>query len=255
MVGLRLRGWKRSAAEERARAALRLVGMEQLARRRHHELSGGERRRAALARILALESQVIVLDEPTSGLDRESERIIEEQIRSVNRDHGVTVVLASHNLRQAVALSTRVLTLSDGRVLPESLDNVMSGTMQRSDRGYAYRDVRGWRYTFDAAQLAEGSQAVVGDSEAPVQIAIPSSQLIVKPDAAGDGSEPTGMIDSVRQNEGSCRLRVRLEAGPSLHAELDAEEYRRLGLNLGVRVALAVKPYAVRVMPTARVSH
>lgn len=114
--GLRCRNLPRDEVFRLAESALELVGMKRLAYRRHDELSGGEKRRVALARVLALETPTIVLDEPTASLDRESEEIVEDLIRCLKRERGVTVIMANHDLEQATRLSDRVLALQNGNV-------------------------------------------------------------------------------------------------------------------------------------------
>ena len=132
LFSLRAHGIGRREARRRAGEALRQVGMDELAHRWHDELSGGQRRRVALARILALQSDLILLDEPTAGLDRRSERMIEQLIYDISRREGKTVVFASHNYRQATVLATRIVTMVGGRTLPGQMDNVFTGTLTRS---------------------------------------------------------------------------------------------------------------------------
>ncbi len=115
--GLRWRGLPREEVFRLADRALELVGMKNLAHRRHDELSGGEKRRVALARVLALETPTIVLDEPTASLDRESEEIVEDLIGRLKRERGVTVIMANHDLEQAVKLSDKVIALHNGKVV------------------------------------------------------------------------------------------------------------------------------------------
>lgn len=117
---LRMRGLGRGEARRRAEAVLKLVGLESLAKRGHRELSGGERRRVALARLLALEPEILLLDEPTAQVDQHNEQLIEELIRDLHARTGMTVILASHNTRQAAALADRIVTLAAGRPIDGS---------------------------------------------------------------------------------------------------------------------------------------
>lgn len=116
MYGLRATGMSRSAAREKAESVLRLVQLEDLAHRTHRELSGGERQRVALARVLALEPEVLLLDEPTAHVDQTNARLIEEIIQQLHATTGMTLILASHDLRQAQSLADRIISLVDGRL-------------------------------------------------------------------------------------------------------------------------------------------
>ena len=81
------------------------------------ELSGGMVKRAALARALALEAEILFLDEPTSGLDPITAADFDDLLRDVHRDVGLTVVMVSHDLDSIAATSDRIAVLSKGKVL------------------------------------------------------------------------------------------------------------------------------------------
>ncbi len=81
------------------------------------ELSGGMRKRAALARALALDPELLFLDEPTSGLDPVSARAFDRLIRLLSDSLGLTVFLVTHDLDTLLAMVDRIIVLSQGRVL------------------------------------------------------------------------------------------------------------------------------------------
>ncbi len=83
------------------------------------ELSGGMRKRAALARALALEPEILFLDEPTSGLDPTTARAFDALVRSLVDDLGITVFLVTHDLDTLLTVVDRVIVLADGRVLAD----------------------------------------------------------------------------------------------------------------------------------------
>ena len=111
--GLRLRGER--DARDRVSAALEEVGLANLARQRARTLSGGEAQRVALARAIVLEPDVLLLDEPTANLDPYNVGLIETIARRLNKNHGTTLVLVTHNVFQAHRLAHRVVFLLEGK--------------------------------------------------------------------------------------------------------------------------------------------
>ena len=110
-------GLDASSAEERARAALRDAGLgdEKLYARSPLRLSGGEKRRAALAGILAMDPDVLLLDEPACALDPAGHDMILKCIASLNRQ-GKTVVMVSHDPGDLAAYCSRILVLEEGKM-------------------------------------------------------------------------------------------------------------------------------------------
>lgn len=112
--GLRVRALRRRSQD--TAAALRDVGLTDLARALAPTLSSGERQRVALARALVLRPDVLLLDEPTANLDPANVRLIEQAVTRVN-SRGTTVVMVTHNLFQARRLARRVGLLVEGRLV------------------------------------------------------------------------------------------------------------------------------------------
>jgi tungstate transport system ATP-binding protein len=113
--GLQLRG--QNNTEERTRAALRQVGLEDLADQQARTLSGGEAQRVALARAIVLQPEVLLLDEPTANLDPYNVGLIEEIVRNLHANYMTTIVLVTHNVFQAKRLAQRVSLLLEGQVI------------------------------------------------------------------------------------------------------------------------------------------
>ncbi len=111
-------GLSQEEAEARAREALRLVGMdESYYRRSPFELSGGQKRRAAIAGVLAMEPEVLVLDEPTAGLDPAGRDEILDQVARLHRERGMAVVLVSHSMEDVARYAERLVVLDAGQVI------------------------------------------------------------------------------------------------------------------------------------------
>jgi tungstate transport system ATP-binding protein len=112
--GLQLRGL---SVDGRVDETLARVGLTPFARTPAHKLSGGELQRAALARALVLDPEVLLLDEPTANLDPYNVSLIESIVRAQNRERGTTLVLVTHNVFQARRLASRVGLLLEGKIV------------------------------------------------------------------------------------------------------------------------------------------
>jgi cobalt/nickel transport system ATP-binding protein len=108
-------GLSGSVLDERVHAALGAVGMEHAGDRPPHHLSFGQRRRIALATVLAMDPQILVLDEPTSNLDPAARRDLADILTTLP----VTVVIATHDLPYALELCPRTVILNDGAIVAD----------------------------------------------------------------------------------------------------------------------------------------
>ncbi len=115
MPGMIHGGIPRAQLKETASRLLREVGLEHRVTHRPGELSGGEQQRVALARALVLEPKLLLADEPTGNLDTANSHAIHALFHELNRKHGTTMVLVTHNLDLARSIP-RVVSMLDGRV-------------------------------------------------------------------------------------------------------------------------------------------
>ena len=102
---------------KRVREALDTVGLdEDIFEKSPFELSGGQKRRAAIAGVLAMEPEVLILDEPTAGLDPKGRDEILEAIRIMHNKRKITVILVSHSMEDVAKLVDRIIVLSKGKI-------------------------------------------------------------------------------------------------------------------------------------------
>ena len=110
-------GCSREEAERKAREALRMVGMgEEYDKSSPFELSGGQKRRVAIAGVLAMEPEVLILDEPTAGLDPRGRDEILDQIERLQKERGITVILVSHSMEDVARYVDRIIVMDHGQV-------------------------------------------------------------------------------------------------------------------------------------------
>jgi len=103
----------------RVHEALRLVGIEDLAHRVPHHLSGGEKKRVAIAGVIAMEPEVLVLDEPTAGLDPQGVHDLIGFINSLSRKYGMTVIFSTHDVSLVAEVADYVYVMSKGRFVAQ----------------------------------------------------------------------------------------------------------------------------------------
>jgi spermidine/putrescine ABC transporter ATP-binding subunit len=117
-IGFGLKVRKRPKAEiaRRVDELIALMHLEGRADRYPWQMSGGQQQRVALARALAIEPQVLLLDEPLSALDAKIRLVLRKEIRSIQRQLGITTVYVTHDQEEALSMSDRVVVMSDGHV-------------------------------------------------------------------------------------------------------------------------------------------
>jgi inositol-phosphate transport system ATP-binding protein len=103
-------------ARPRAEAAARLVQVHELLHRRPSELSGGQQQRVALARALVKQPQLLLLDEPLSNLDATLRLTMRTEIKTLQRQLGVTAILVTHDQLEATTMADRIICMSKGRI-------------------------------------------------------------------------------------------------------------------------------------------
>jgi phospholipid/cholesterol/gamma-HCH transport system ATP-binding protein len=134
---------KMSAAEreERCRKVLAMVGLPDAAKKMPADLSGGQRKRVALARAIVLEPDLVLYDEPTTGLDPITADLINELIITLNQNMGITSIVVTHDMASARKVAHRIVMLHGGKVLAdadtESFLNCDNELVQRFIKGEA----------------------------------------------------------------------------------------------------------------------
>jgi len=129
MVPGLIQGRSRREMQKRAESLLEEVGLSNRASHRPGELSGGEQQRVAVARALALDPKLVLADEPTGNLDSATSDAIHDLFFQINREHGTTIIVVTHNPAFAESMP-RVVRMLDGRV---EIDDV--GRAQRPGNG------------------------------------------------------------------------------------------------------------------------
>lgn len=114
--GLKVRGAGTAERKDAVATALRQVRLDQHANRLPHQLSGGQRQRIALARALILRPRVLLLDEPLGALDKQLREEMQIELKSIQREVGITFIFVTHDQEEALTLSDRVAVFNNGRI-------------------------------------------------------------------------------------------------------------------------------------------
>jgi molybdopterin-binding protein len=231
--GLKLRGVKRAERRAAAKSMLETVGLGEHVSRDSTALSGGESRRAALARTLALQPGILLLDEPFSGIDSVSSLVMENLLADLNR-RGVTVVFSTHDADQALRLAKNILNLHGGRLIEGSVRNVFHGRIERGSSGDIFR-AGGLEFAIptghpDAATIAIPPEAVL----------VVESKII-----ASARNAFHGRITRIEERNGS--VEVTADVGEPLSALITTESYRKLALHVGQETTLVFKAESARL--------
>ena len=119
--------------EARVKKAIGLVGLdyEEIKDLSPFELSGGMKRRVAIAGVIAMDPKILILDEPTAGLDPSAHRDILAMVRRIHDEMGIILIFVSHNMGDIAEMSDRVMVMSDGKV---ALEGTPAEVFSQSDR-------------------------------------------------------------------------------------------------------------------------
>jgi len=105
--------------DKRVLSAMELVGLEveRFKDKSPFELSGGEKRRVAIAGVLAMQPEILVLDEPTAGLDPRGKREILDLVKKLNKESGMTIIMVNHDMNEAAEYADRIAVFYDGELV------------------------------------------------------------------------------------------------------------------------------------------
>jgi energy-coupling factor transport system ATP-binding protein len=158
---------------ERVKWAMGMVGLdfEEMKDRQTFALSGGQKRKVALAGILALKPKILVLDEPTAGLDPRSRNELLDKIKSLNKLENLTVIFVSHNMEEVAYLADRIYVMANGTdVLTGSPEDIFSDkeNLQRYEIGtpetvqalYRLKDL-GYNVNTSASTISEAAGEII----------------------------------------------------------------------------------------------
>jgi ABC-type Fe3+/spermidine/putrescine transport system ATPase subunit len=258
---LRVRGVGGQRMRESVQRVLEQVGLEHMAQRPATQLSGGQQQRVALARSLVFEPQILLLDEPFSNLDARLRGHMRAELKLLQRQLGVTVVLVTHDQVEALSMSDRIAVMHQGRIeqlgTPQELYRdpgtigvrdfigqtiVLSGDVSEVNANTVRVRLGGT----ELESRVNGTRAHPGQR---VQLAIRPEHVSVSPEGAGVENGVCGTIRALLFVGDRYEATVELDVGQSVIAHLSAGGTWREGQ----RVSLALPADELRVWEYANV--
>lgn len=261
--GLKYRDVPRADADRRVREALELVQLPHVGDRYPKQLSGGQQQRIALARALVIEPDVLLLDEPLSALDANLREDMRVELKRIQHRIGVTTVFVTHDQSEALAMSDRVVVMSDGRVeqigAPEDVyNNPESEFVARFLGASNVLEVRCTGIDGDRVGIeltGFGSLAIpraraprlTGAGTAKLVIRAEKLRLAVPGEAAEGAATTTGMVETVDYQGQAARYFVRV-GGHQLQAinMIDDRPFAE-----GEQVSLHLRPRDCAALPAS----
>ena len=165
-------GLSEEEVKQRAEEALRQVGLpEEYYQKSPFELSGGQKRRVAIAGILAMHPEVLVLDEPTAGLDPKGRDEILDQVAKLHRERKITVILVSHSMEDVANYVDRIIVMNKGNVMLDGTPKEVFRHYKELEQiglaapkvTYVVKELeeKGWKINDDVTTVEEAKNAIL----------------------------------------------------------------------------------------------
>jgi tungstate transport system ATP-binding protein len=246
-LGLRFRRLPRSEIDRRADAWLDRLSISHLADRRASTLSGGEARRASLARAMALNPEVLFLDEPFAALDAPTRQSLLEEFRTVLAESGVTAVFATHDRGEALSLGDRVAVLMEGHVAQIGSAETVFSRPERVDvaRLVGIETLIPGRVTGTADGLAhvdcgDFHLEAEGDCETgeDVYVSVRPEEIDLSEEGSPAVREARNVLTGrvAKAVPGETHYRVEVDCGAPVVALVGRTRFREMTLEIGQRV-------------------
>jgi len=221
-VGFGLKVAKKPADDikQRVEEMLNLIKLPALGNRYPYQLSGGQQQRVALARALAIRPQVLLLDEPLSALDAKIRVSLRLEIRSIQRELGITTIYVTHDQEEALSLSDRIVVMSEGRVeqigTPFEIYNFPRTSFVASFvgtlnilRGRVADPARG-AIVIDGQEIVASRGLEHARTGEVCSVAL-RPEIVSLGEAAGNGNRMQGTVEDVNFLGSIVRIRVRFK--------------------------------------------
>lgn len=258
--GLRMLGRPAAEIKRRSRHVLSLVRLTGLENRSPHQLSGGQQQRVALARALAPAPRVLLLDEPLSALDLKLRHQMRGELKTLQRETGITFVFVTHDQDEALTMSDRIAVLGNGTihqvgtpvdVYENPVNRFVAGFVgetnfidavieQRSEAGAICQFGGNCRLAVESSGKATVGEAVI--------LSVRPEKLRLEPIGQDDPEQLIGRIANRNYGGAGTTYQVDVKGGISLLVHEGNDVAGRPRLQEGEAVRIVVPPKAVRML-------
>lgn len=257
----------RLAREQRAAEMLKDFRIDHLRRQRPAEISGGERQRVALARVLVIDPCVLLLDEPLAALDAATKAKILDDLRRWNEAHRIPILHVTHSREEVIALGERVLVMERGRIIAQGTPHeVLRAPLQETVAQLAgfenVFDATVWLVHEDRGTMTcrlPGSQAgsfvlletplIRAEPGSPLRVGIRAGDVllaIAKPVGLSARNVIAGRLIALERRD--MIISARVDCGVEMEVYLTLAARDALGLTEGLEVWLVVKTHSCHLM-------
>ena len=256
--GMRMRHLPKPEIEKQVAQLMKQFEITPLARRAPLTLSGGEQQRVAIARALAIDPELLLLDEPLSALDPITRDRIIEELRSLHRKQGLTIVHVTHDRRDAENLGTRMAMIIDGRLVQEDrvdavfsspsmeevarfmgFENIIKGTVTSCEEGLCTVDIGNNR-------IVVVTSAKKGDS---VSLCIRADDItVLKSDGKKTSARNLFQGTILKKTRSGSLVSLTVDIGVEVTALVTNKSAEDLSLDAGVPVCLSFKATAIHLI-------
>ncbi|MHA1933668.1 MAG: ABC transporter ATP-binding protein [Candidatus Thorarchaeota archaeon] len=257
--GLRIRELNESEVFRRVIEALQLVGLEDFRDRFARKLSGGEQRRVSLARAIVLNTDILLLDEPTADLDLESARIIEDVLIKINKERNTTIIVSTHNMFQAEAISHRTAIIQQGmieriglarEILGDEIDRLhVDGLVKNTFSGKAVLQESGSRIRH-LLKVDLGNKVFIealGSREGDVTVRFSPQDVIVSKEAIMSSARNSILGKVAEIEEINSVVFLTIDVGVEIVAQITKSSLERFEIKSGDSVYVTFKASSVIV--------
>lgn len=265
--GLEVRGLSASDIKSRVNGIIETMELGDVANAREAALSGGQKQRVALARGLVTQPEILLLDEPLGALDANLRKSIQEELKILQRDLGITFIFVTHAQSEALALGDRVVVMNAGKVEQIS-DPFELYTRPRSDfvaRFIGRNKIIPGKLTDltdDVARVETSAGALRGITRhadlragADVLVVTPSEYVDLSPDSGEPLSDSEnsvrGAVESVDQIGQVVYIDLKIDDATTVRLELHREKLADKGVNPGAQMNMRWKFDRSTVVPAA----